>query len=148
MAHTAVAGLNMPLVDMAMSYHRSRVLAAAARLEVADKIGDGNAEIAELAAACHADEASLYRLMRALAGLGVVTELEPRRFTLTEFGKPLRKDAPQSSWAGVVFWADLLADSWAHLTDCVRTGQRAAALRPEIMTCEPAAGLDADRHRK
>jgi hypothetical protein len=132
MAHTAAAAACSQLVDMAMSYHRSRALAAAARLEVADKIGDGNAGIAELAAACHADESALYRLMRALAGLGVVKELEPRRFALTEFGKPLRKDSPQSSWAGVIFWADLLADSWAHLTDCVRTGQGAAALRPEI----------------
>ena len=43
---------------------------------------------------------------------------------------PLRKDAPDSVWAAVVFWADLLADSWSLLTDCVRTGRPAAEVRP------------------
>jgi hypothetical protein len=32
---------------------------------------------------------------------------------------------PDSSWAAVVFWADLLADFWSHLGECVRTGQNA-----------------------
>jgi len=30
----------------------------------------------------------------------------------------------------VVFWADLLADSWAYLTECVRTGQKSEHVRP------------------
>jgi hypothetical protein len=49
---------------------------------------------------------------------------------LTPFGKPLRKDVSDSAWPGVIFWADLLADSWSHLTDCVRRGQRAEQVRP------------------
>jgi ubiquinone/menaquinone biosynthesis C-methylase UbiE len=40
-------------------------------------------------------------------------------------GQPLRKDAPNSAWAGVVFWSDLLADCWSQLGECVRTGQNA-----------------------
>src|SRR5262249_56287955 len=31
------------------------------------------------------------------------------------------------------FWADLLADNWSSLTECVRTGESAASLRPEIL---------------
>jgi hypothetical protein len=41
MAETAVAGLNMKLVEIAMAYQRSRVLCAAARLGVADALKEG-----------------------------------------------------------------------------------------------------------
>jgi cyclopropane fatty-acyl-phospholipid synthase-like methyltransferase len=32
-------------------------------------------------------------------------------------------------WAAVVFWGDLLADSWSLLTDCVRTGKSSFEVR-------------------
>jgi len=101
---------NRGLVEMAMAYSRSRVLCAAARLGVADALGDEVRSIGSLAEACHADASALYRLLRALASIGVTEETAPEHFRLTPFGKPLRKDVPQSAWAAVVFWADLLAD--------------------------------------
>ena len=130
MARTAVAGENQPLTEIAMGYFRSRALCAAARLEVADALGDEERTVDHLAAACAAEPAALYRLLRALASFGVVAETSPARFVLTPFGKPLRKDAPDSAWAGVVFWADLLADGWSYLTECIRTGQKAMEVRP------------------
>ncbi|HZM03817.1 MAG TPA: methyltransferase [Candidatus Saccharimonadales bacterium] len=116
------------LVEMAMAYSRSRVLCAAARLGVADALGDSERSVEELAAACGADVQSLHRLLRTLASMGITAESAPGRFVLSPFGQPLRKDAPNSAWAGVVFWADLLADSWAHLTECVRSGRTAARI--------------------
>jgi hypothetical protein len=57
----------------------------------------------------------------------------PEHFRLTPFGKPLRRDVPQSAWPAVVFWADLLADEGSLLTDCVRTGKPASQVRePKI----------------
>jgi SAM-dependent methyltransferase len=132
MAKTAVAGLNTQLVEIAMGYQRSRALCAAARLGVADALGDSERTITDLAAICKADVSALHRLLRALAGMGVVRENTPGSFVLTDFGKPLRKDVPDSAWAAVIFWADLLAENWACLTDCVRTGKTASAVRPEI----------------
>ena len=116
MAGTAVAGQNALLTEMAMGYFRSRVLGAAARLGVADALGAGERTVEDLAAACQADPAALYRLLRALASFGVVAETSPASFVLTAFGRPLRKDVSDSAWAGVVFWADLLADSWSYLS--------------------------------
>jgi O-methyltransferase/methyltransferase family protein len=116
---------NTELVDMAMSYSRSCILCAAARLGIADALGNDERTSEELAQTCNADAASLHRLLRALATLGITTESSPHRFALTPFGQPLRKDAPNSVWASVVFWSDLLADSWSHLTDCIRTGNTA-----------------------
>jgi hypothetical protein len=120
---------NQGLVEMAMAYSRSRVLCAAARLGVADALKDETRSIAYLAEHCHADPNALYRLLRALASIGVTEENTPEHFRLTSFGQPLRKDAPQSVWASVVFWSDLLADSWSLLTECVRTGKPAAQVR-------------------
>ena len=116
------------LVEMAMAYSRSRVLCAAARLGIADALGDGERSVEELAAACASDAQALYRLLRTLASLGITAESSPGRFVLAPFGQPLRKDVPDSAWAGVVFWADLLADSWSHLTECIRSGKTAAQI--------------------
>ena len=119
---------NKALTEMAMGYSRSRILCAAARLGVADALGDDERSVDQLAVSCGAHPASLYRLLRALASFGVVAERAPERFVLTPFGKPLRKDAPNSEWDGIIFWADLLADSWSHLTECIRTGDNAARI--------------------
>ncbi len=120
---------NTGLVEMAMAYSRSRVLCAAARLGVADALGDEVRSVAFLAEACSADADALYRLLRALAGIGVTEETTPEHFRLTDYGKPLRKDVPGSVWAAVVFWADLLADDWSLLTECIRTGKPASQVR-------------------
>jgi len=114
---------NKPLTEMAMGYSRSRVLCAAARLGVADALGDEERSLDELAAACGANRGSLYRLLRALASFGVVAEKAPGRFVLMPFGRPLRKNAPDSEWAAIVFWGELLADCWSHLTECIRSGE-------------------------
>ncbi|WP_263351464.1 methyltransferase [Acidicapsa acidisoli] len=120
---------NTGLVEMAMGYSRSRMLCAAARLGVADALGDEVRSVGFLAEKCQADATALYRLLRALASIGVTKETTPEHFRLTSFGMPLRRDVPQSVWAAVVFWSDLLADSWSLLTDCVRTGKPAAQVR-------------------
>jgi 2-polyprenyl-3-methyl-5-hydroxy-6-metoxy-1,4-benzoquinol methylase len=120
---------NPGLVQMAMAYSRSRIVCAAARLGIADVLRDDERSVDELAAACAADPSALHRLLRALASFGVVEEVAIARFRLTAFGQPLRKDAPQSAWFQVVFWADLLADEWSHLTDCIRTGKPARDVR-------------------
>jgi hypothetical protein len=124
---------NTGLVEMAMAYSRSRVLCAAARLGVADALGDEVRSVGFLAEKCQADATALYRLLRALASIGVTEETTPEHFRLTPFGKPLRRDVPQSVWPAVIFWADLLADEWSLLTDCVRTGKPAFQVRdPKI----------------
>jgi len=135
---------NTKLVEMAMAYSRSRVLLAAARLGVADALGDAVRSISFLAEKCQADASALYRLLRALASIGVTEETTPEHFRLTSFGNPLRRDVPHSVWPAVIFWADLLADSWTLLTECVRTGKPASQVRdpniPSRWSQDPEAG--------
>ncbi len=126
---------NAPLVEMAMGYSRSRVLCAAARLGVADALGDEVRSVERLAESCQADADGLYRLLRTLASIGITEETTPRHFRLTPFGRPLRRDADRSAWPAIIFWADLLADSWSLLTDCVRTGKPASEVRdPNVLS--------------
>jgi hypothetical protein len=135
---------NAALVQMAMGYARSRVLCAAARLGMADALGDEERSVDALAAACEASGDGLYRLLRALASIGVTEETRPRHFRLTALGRPLRRDVPESAWSSVVFWGDLLADEWSLLTECVRTGKNAAQVRdPQVQSRfsqDPEAG--------
>src|SRR5262249_48157402 len=133
MANTAVAGLDTKLVEIAMAYQRSRVLCAAARLGVADALKEVERSVQEIARSCAAGGASLLRVLRTLGAMGVVAQARQDTFVLTEFGEKLRKDAANSAWPAIIFWADLLADNWSSLTECVRTGETAASLRPEIM---------------
>ena len=116
------------LTEMATGYFRSRAICAAARLGIAEALGGEERSVEEVAASCGAHSDALYRLLRGLASMGVVVEHSPRRFSLTPLGQPLLKDAPNSEWASVVFWADLLADPWSHLTECIRTGDSASRI--------------------
>jgi DNA-binding IclR family transcriptional regulator len=93
---------NAELVQMAMSYSRSCTLCAAARLGVA-ALGDEVRSVDNLAETCQADVEALYRLLRALASIGITKETTPKHFRLTPFGRPLRRDVAQSAWPAVVF---------------------------------------------
>jgi hypothetical protein len=133
------------LLEMAMGFAPSCVLCAAARLGVADALGDTERSASEVATACNAAPSSMYRLLRAMAALGLLSETSPQHFRLTELGRPLRKDVPDSAWAAVVFWADLLANFWSRLGECVRTGKNAAQVMeqagiPSRWSQEPDAG--------
>ncbi len=108
------------LIEMAMGFLRGKVLCAAVRLGIADALGDGPKHLDELAAATASTPDSLYRLLRALGGIGILEEVAPRRFALTDLGDALRKNAPNTVRASIVFWADLIADFWTYLPECVR----------------------------
>jgi len=113
------------LVD---GYRVSQAISAAVSLGVPDLLGDGSRTSAELAAATGAHEQSLYRLLRALASVGVLTEDEGCRFALTDLGRPLRTDDPDS----LAGWAEFIArpyewQAWSGLADAVRSGENAFA---------------------
>src|SRR6266849_1821228 len=83
---------------------RAAICSAAARLRIADALGDEVRSFDHLAETCQADVDALYRLLRALASIGITEETTPKHFRLTPFGRPLRRDVAQSAWPAVVFW--------------------------------------------
>jgi O-methyltransferase domain/Dimerisation domain len=95
------------VLQMIWGLHISRAVYAAARLGIADHLAGGPMTAADLARATATHEPSLYRVLRLLAGLGVLAEDRDHAFTLTVLGDRLRADAPASM------------RSWAMLTDSI-----------------------------
>ena len=104
----------------------AQAIGVAADLGIADLLSDGPKTSGELAEATGSNSRALYRLMRALASIGIFTEVEPERFTLTPVAEALRSDAPASfrdralQMCGDVSWR-----TWGQLGFSVRTGQPA-----------------------
>ena len=96
------------LVQMAMAHWVSRIVHLAAKLGLADYLADGPKSAEELAAPTATLAPSLYRLMRTLSSLGILTESETRRFGLTPLGEALRSGAPGSARASVL----TIASDW------------------------------------
>src|SRR5713226_6215020 len=57
-----------------------------AKSRVADQLSEGPRPVHDLAAAVGADASALYRVMRALASVGVYTDTAPGHFALTGMG--------------------------------------------------------------
>jgi len=82
----------------------SQAIHVAAVLGIADLLEGGPRTSDDLAAATDTHPRSLYRLLRALASVGVLREDDGRTFALTPLGDPLRSNAPESidGWAAFV----------------------------------------------
>jgi hypothetical protein len=103
------------------------------RLGVPDQLADGPRSATELAATANSHEQSLYRVLRALAAIGLLNELPDRCFELTALGETLRSDVP-GSLAG---WAAFVGSPyewkvWGRLYDGVMTGEHAFRLEHGI----------------
>ena len=111
------------LVD---GYQVSQAIHVVAVLGIADLLVDGPQSSDELAAATNTDAPSLYRVLRALATVDVLRELDDRRFELTSLGQRLRTDVEDSisGWAAYIgrppYWT-----AWAELLHSVRSGENA-----------------------
>ncbi|HEV2371925.1 MAG TPA: methyltransferase [Streptosporangiaceae bacterium] len=91
---------------------------------LADHLTDGPRPVAELAEATGTHAPSLHRMMRALAGRGIFTEVEPGTFALTPLAEPLRSDHPFSVRACFPLMPPDIG-SWARLPGSIRTGRTA-----------------------
>jgi hypothetical protein len=87
--------------QLTMGASVSQAISVFARLGVADALTDGPRDAEEIAELVGAHGSALYRLLRALGDVGVVEELDNRRFALTSLGEVLRSDGPGSlrGWA-------------------------------------------------
>jgi hypothetical protein len=85
---------SVQLVQMGSAYWVSCIVHAAAKFDLADRLADGPKTAAELAGPLKLHAPSLYRLMRSLAGLGILTEKQDKSFGLTPLGEALKTGAP------------------------------------------------------
>jgi hypothetical protein len=99
---------------------------AAARLKLADLLEQGPKTSDDLADAVGAHKLSVYRLMRALATLGIFEEIAPKRFKLSEVGDLLRTHHPESMRPMALFQgAPPHWKGWGSFLHSVETGKSA-----------------------
>lgn len=118
----APAALRAATASLITSCWSTQVIHAAVRLGIPDRLAAGAAESGEIAAAASAHPRATYRLLRALASLGLATHLGGERFELTEAGTYLRSDAPDSLAGLARHWGSRTWSALAHLEESVRSG--------------------------
>jgi hypothetical protein len=111
------------LTQMITGYWTSRAIYVAAKLRIADHLRDGPRTAEELAAEAGVAAGPLYRLLRALAGVGVFTRDADGRFRLNPLAEPLREGGPESLRALAVMVGEEQDRCWDDLLETVRTGE-------------------------
>ena len=99
----------------------SKPIYVAAELGIADMLANGSKSIEELAQASQSHAPSLYRMMRALASVGIFFETESKRFELTPMAEYLKTGAMRS--IALMFNSDWSDKAWGHFLDGVKTGK-------------------------
>jgi hypothetical protein len=116
----------LDMLNLINGFQVTQAIRVAATLRVADHLKDGPRSADDLAALTQSNAEALYRLLRALAAVGVFREEADRKFALTPMGDCLRTDSstPIGGWAEHVgnpyFW-----QAWGHLLHSIRTGENA-----------------------
>ncbi|MFI1165948.1 methyltransferase [Streptomyces sp. NPDC020801] len=115
---------SMRLRELAFGAACAAALRAAARLGVADALGDAPMAVEDLAAAVKTEPKPLRRLLRALSCYGVFTERQDGTFAHTDMSRLLREDDP-NSLRYITLWCTeaWTWDAWPKLDEAVRTGR-------------------------
>jgi hypothetical protein len=90
------AAPDVQLNHLIAGYRISAAIHVAAELKLADLLAAGPQTSAALAQQTQTHPQALYRLLRTLASVGLLTEVEPGSFELTALGVLLRTDHPMS----------------------------------------------------
>ena len=101
----------------------SKPIYVAAELGIADLLSEGPKSIDALADATNTHAASLNRVLRGLACVGIFAEVSERHFGLTPMAECLQTGALRP--IARMFHADWHDRAWDHLLDSVRTGRTA-----------------------
>ena len=110
------------MLNLIVGYWVSRLVYIAARLNIADLLKNGPRSADQLAKRAGVRAPELYRVLRALASIGVFAETKDGRFKLTPLAATLQTDAPGSMRiSALMLNADWQWDAWKHLLYGVQT---------------------------
>src|SRR5690349_6922142 len=121
----AELSLHQQLDHMISGYWLSQAIYSAAKVGIADHLQDGAKSVDELAGATATNPDALYRLLRALASVGIFSEGEARRFSLTPLAELLQSDRAGSKRALALMSGDEQFRAWAEIDYSLRTGKTA-----------------------
>ncbi len=121
---------NEKVVETILGRWKSQILYAGVKLGIFESVSAAPKQAFEIANQLDLDPSLSYRLMRALASMGFLSERDDKSFSVTPLGELLRKDHPQTL-RGVL----LLEEGpehyaiWKHLVVMVRDGNQDGFVR-------------------
>jgi hypothetical protein len=101
----------------------TQVVHVAVRLKVFDRLLDGAGSAAALAEATNSNSDAFVRLLRALASIDLVRQIDEDRFELAPAGRLLATDQPGSVRGMALHWGERLWGALAQLDHSVQTGR-------------------------
>jgi ubiquinone/menaquinone biosynthesis C-methylase UbiE len=101
----------------------SRCVYIIAKLGIADLLKDGPKTAEELAAALGAHAPSLFRVLRALAAVDVLTQSDGNRFGITPMSETLIDGPGSLRWFAMTELGEEHYPAWGELMHSVRTGE-------------------------
>ena len=114
------------LLQLILGMCTTRALAVAAELGVADLLKEGPMNPKDLAQRTGSNPDGLYRMLRALAAVGVFEMRADQSFANNELSTLLRGDLPGASRANALWFSDVSGwTAWGRLDHSVRTGKPA-----------------------
>jgi O-methyltransferase domain len=114
------------LLDRILGVAYTQLVAAAARLRMADHLAGAPRTVDELAALTGAHRDALARTMRALCAIGVFEHLADGRFGQNRVSFALRSDHPSRSRDYALLWAtQALGAAWGDFDRTLRNGESA-----------------------
>jgi hypothetical protein len=111
------------LARLASGYWHTQAIYVAAKLGIADLLTDGPRSADELASATQTQPQALYRLLRALASVGIFAEDVEHRFALTPMAECLRSDVSGSVRSLAIVRGEWQYEAWGQLLHSIRTGE-------------------------
>jgi hypothetical protein len=124
--HAGVTDAQAALLRLAYGAQAAQLVYLAAQLGLADLLKGGPVSTNDLAATVGVDAVLLRRILRALSSLDVLAEAPGDRFGLTEIGKYLRSDRPDSAQLRSIFNTEVLLPLWRELLHTLRTAESGA----------------------
>jgi hypothetical protein len=100
----------------------TQVIYVAVNAGVPDRLAAGICSSEELAQATRAHPRAMYRLLRALAALGLCSHVDEDRFELTESGQLLRSEVPESLAILALHWGGRTWPALGQLQDTLKSG--------------------------
>jgi len=107
-----------------MGFRTTQLVYVAAKLGLADLLAQEARTATDLAAATKVEPRALYRILRALASLGIFAESDGGLFAMTPTAELLRRDRPGSLRSTVMLYGDeFVWRAYGQLLRSVETGQ-------------------------
>jgi len=116
----AEADLKVQMNQLIRGYWTTQAIFVAAELRIADLLAEGPKSPEDLGKQAGVNGDMLYRVLRALASIGIFAEDADGRFYLTPLAETLRDDSGQRAYARL--HGQELYRSWGTLIDAVRSG--------------------------